>query len=171
VHQGKYTKDMLKKFDMGMAKPLSMPMSTMMALDTDEEGEVVDQKEYHSMIGSLLYLTATRLDIQFVVGLCVRFQSSSHTSHRQAVKRIMRYLHSHLSLVFGFRSPPLFLFTGILIRIMLVIALRESPHRGLVNLLDLLLCLGPLASSPALPNPPQKLNMLLPLLAAPNCFG
>ena len=63
MHQGKYTKDLLKKFDMVKAKPLSMPMSTMTALDADEEGEVVDQKEYRNMIGSLLYLTTTRLDI------------------------------------------------------------------------------------------------------------
>ena len=63
VHQGKYTKDLLKKFDMGEAKPLLMPMSTTTALDADEEGEVVDQKEYRNMIGSLLYLTTTRLDI------------------------------------------------------------------------------------------------------------
>ena len=63
VHQGKYTKDVLKKFDMGEAKPLSTPMSTTTALDADEEGEAVDQKEYHSMIESLLYVTATRLDI------------------------------------------------------------------------------------------------------------
>ena len=67
-------------------------MSTMMALDADEEGEAMDQKEYRSMIGSLLYLTATRPDIQFVVCLCARFQASPHTSHRQAIKRIMRYL-------------------------------------------------------------------------------
>jgi hypothetical protein len=92
VHQGKYTKDMLKKFDMGEAKPLSIPMSTTMALDEDKEGEAVDQKEYRSMIGSLLYLTVMRPDIQFTVCLCARFQSSSHTSHRQAVKRILRYL-------------------------------------------------------------------------------
>ena len=46
MHQGKYTKDVLKKFNMGEAKPLSMPMSTTMALDADEEGEAVDQKEY-----------------------------------------------------------------------------------------------------------------------------
>ena len=63
VHQGKYTKDLLKKFDMGQAKPLSMPMSSMTALDVAEEGEVVDQKEYHCMIGSMLYLTTTRPDI------------------------------------------------------------------------------------------------------------
>jgi hypothetical protein len=55
--------------------------------------------------------------------------------------------------------------------ILLVVALRESPHQGLVNLLGLLLCLGLLASSQALSNPPQKLNMSLPLLAAPSYFG
>jgi hypothetical protein len=92
VHQGKYTKDLLGKFDMGEAKPLSTPMLTTMALDEDKEGEAVDQNEYRSMIGLLLYLTATRPDIQFVVCLCARFQSSPRTSHRQVVKWIMRYL-------------------------------------------------------------------------------
>jgi hypothetical protein len=52
----------------------------------------VDQKEYRSMIGSLLYLTATRPDIQFYVCLCACFQASPRTSHWQAVKRIFRYL-------------------------------------------------------------------------------
>jgi hypothetical protein len=52
----------------------------------------VNQKEYRSMIGSLLYLTATRPNIQFFVCLCARFQASLRTSHRQAVKRIFRYL-------------------------------------------------------------------------------
>jgi hypothetical protein len=63
VHQGKYTKDVLKKFNMGEAKPLSTPMSTTIALDKDKEGEAMDQKEYRSMIRSLLYLTITRPDI------------------------------------------------------------------------------------------------------------
>jgi hypothetical protein len=92
VHQGNYTKDVLKKSDMGEGKPLSMPMSTSTTLDTDDDGEPVDQKEYISMIGSLLYLTATRPDIHFAVCLCSRFQASPRTSHRKVVKRIMRYL-------------------------------------------------------------------------------
>jgi hypothetical protein len=53
----------------------------------------VDQKEYQSMIGSLLYLTATRPDIQFSVCLCTSFQASPRTSHWQAVKRIFT-IHS-----------------------------------------------------------------------------
>jgi hypothetical protein len=63
VHQAKYTKDILKKFNMDDSKPLSTLMSTTTALDADEDEEPVDQKEYRSMIGSLLYLTATRPDI------------------------------------------------------------------------------------------------------------
>ncbi|WVZ84177.1 hypothetical protein U9M48_031234 [Paspalum notatum var. saurae] len=92
VHQAKYTRDILKKFNMGESKPMTTPMSTNTALYADEDGEVVDQKEFREMIGSLLYLTATRPDIQFAVCLCARYQASPRTSHRQAVKRIFRYL-------------------------------------------------------------------------------
>jgi hypothetical protein len=63
VHQAKYTKDILKKFQMDDSKPLSTLMSTTIVLDADEDGEPMDQKEYKSMIDSLLYLTATRPDI------------------------------------------------------------------------------------------------------------
>ncbi|WVZ76572.1 hypothetical protein U9M48_024537 [Paspalum notatum var. saurae] len=92
VHQAKYTRDIIKKFNMGDSKPMTTPMSTNTALDVDEDGEAVDQKEFRGMIGSFLYLTATRLDIQFAVCLCARYQASPRTSHRQAVKRIFRYL-------------------------------------------------------------------------------
>jgi hypothetical protein len=67
-------------------------MSTTTALDADEEGEHVDQKEYRSRNGSLIYLTATKPDIQFSVCLCAHFQASIRTSHWQAVNRIFRYL-------------------------------------------------------------------------------
>ncbi|WVZ88877.1 hypothetical protein U9M48_035344 [Paspalum notatum var. saurae] len=92
VHQAKYIRDILKKFNMGDSKPMTTPMSTNTALDADEVGKAVDQKEFRGMIGSLLYLTATRPDIQFAVCLCARYQASPRTSHRQAVKRIFRYL-------------------------------------------------------------------------------
>jgi len=79
---------------MGDLSPQPTPISTSTALDEDLDGEAVDQKEYRSMIGSLLYLTvtATRPDIQFGVCLCARYQASPRTSHRQVVKRIFRYL-------------------------------------------------------------------------------
>jgi hypothetical protein len=69
-------KDLMKKFNMAELKPISTLMSTATALDPDENIEVVDQREYRSMIGSLLYLTTTRPDIQFIVCMCARFQAS-----------------------------------------------------------------------------------------------
>jgi hypothetical protein len=92
LDQAKYTKDIVRKFKMEDSKAMAAPMSTTTALDADEEGKHVDQKEYRSMIGSLLYLTAMRPDIQFSVWLCTRFQASPRTSHRQAVKSIFKYL-------------------------------------------------------------------------------
>lgn len=67
-------------------------MSTSTKLDKDDQGINVDQKLYRSMIGSLLYLTASRPDIMFSVCLCARFQSNPKESHVMAVKRIFRYL-------------------------------------------------------------------------------
>jgi hypothetical protein len=57
------------------------PMGTTATLDPDEDGESVNQKEYKSMIGLLFYLTTSRLDVQFVVCLCARFQASPCASH------------------------------------------------------------------------------------------
>jgi hypothetical protein len=85
VHQAKYTKELMKKFNMAVLKPVSAPMSSMASFGPDEDGEVMDQREYRSMIGSLMYLTATRPDIQFVVGLCAHFQASPRSSHRTTV--------------------------------------------------------------------------------------
>ena len=67
-------------------------MNTSTKLDKDEKGKCVDSKLYRSMIGSLLYLTACRLDIMFTVFLCARYQSCPKESHLLAVKRIFRYL-------------------------------------------------------------------------------
>jgi hypothetical protein len=86
VHQAKYTKDLIKKFAMADAKSVSTPMSTTMTLDPDEDHEAVDQREYRSLIDSLLYLTVTQPNIQFTVCLCARFQAFPCTSHCQAVQ-------------------------------------------------------------------------------------
>jgi hypothetical protein len=73
ISQIKYTRDILKKFGMDNAKPVKTPMGTNEHLDLDLGGTSVDQKLYHSMIESLLYLYASRLDIMLSVCICVRF--------------------------------------------------------------------------------------------------
>ena len=74
------------------AKPIKTPMATNGHLDLDEGGNPVDQKLYRSMIGSLLYLTASRPDIMFSVSMCARFQAAPRECYLTAVKRILRYL-------------------------------------------------------------------------------
>ncbi|GJZ56369.1 hypothetical protein Tco_0611562 [Tanacetum coccineum] len=91
---------MLKKFRLEDSKPMKTPMSTETKLTRDEEGESVDNTKYRGMIGSLLYLTASRPNIMFSVCLCARFQEDPKTSHLEAVKRIFRYIKgtTHLGL-------------------------------------------------------------------------
>jgi hypothetical protein len=72
--QGKYIKDMLKKFGMTDSKAISTPMGTNGNLDSDASGNMVDQKLYRSMIGSLLYVIASRPDVMFSVCMCDRFK-------------------------------------------------------------------------------------------------
>ncbi|CAN1140581.1 Retrovirus-related Pol polyprotein from transposon RE1 [Linum perenne] len=83
---------MLDKFGLANSNSCHTPMATSVKLDKDEQGILVDPKLYRGMIGSLLYLTATRPDIQYSVCLCARFQSSPKESHLSAVKWIFRYL-------------------------------------------------------------------------------
>jgi hypothetical protein len=90
--QTKYTQDMLKKFGMEKAKHAKTPMSSNGHLDLNEEGKSVDQKLYRSMIGSLLYLCASRPDIMLSVCMCACFQANPKDCHLVAVKRILRYL-------------------------------------------------------------------------------
>ncbi|WVZ95049.1 hypothetical protein U9M48_040855 [Paspalum notatum var. saurae] len=73
-------------------KPIDTPMAINTKLDIDESGIKVDQTLYRSMIGSLLYLCASRPDIMFSVCLCARIQADPRECHLSTVKRILRYL-------------------------------------------------------------------------------
>ncbi|GKB18750.1 hypothetical protein Tco_0852673 [Tanacetum coccineum] len=92
ISQEKYVTEILKKFDFMSMKHASTPIKTHNPLVKDEEAADVDVYLYKSMIGSLMYLTASRPDIMFAVCACSRFQLTPKTSHLEAVKRIFRYL-------------------------------------------------------------------------------
>ncbi|GJW38593.1 putative ribonuclease H-like domain-containing protein, partial [Tanacetum coccineum] len=92
ISQDKYVADILKKFDFVTVKTASTPMEPNKTLVKDEEADNVDVNLYKSMIGSLMYLTASRSDITFVVCACARFQVTHKVSHLHAMKRIFRYL-------------------------------------------------------------------------------
>ncbi|GJU11183.1 ribonuclease H-like domain-containing protein [Tanacetum coccineum] len=92
ISQDKYVAEILKKFDFASVKTVSTPFETQKPLTKDEEVADVDVHLYRSMIGSLMYLTASRPDIMYAVCACFRFQLTPKTSHLHAVRRIFRYL-------------------------------------------------------------------------------
>ncbi|GJX36743.1 hypothetical protein Tco_0248300 [Tanacetum coccineum] len=97
--QDKYVAAILKKFNFATMKTTSTPMEPNKALIKDEEADSVDVHLYKSMIGSLMYLTASTPDITFAICACARFQVTPKTSHLHAVKRIFRYLKANLNWV------------------------------------------------------------------------
>ena len=98
VHQTKYVKELLKRFGFESVKPKSTPMPQNSKLFSDESGKSVDITKYRGMIGSLLYLTASRPDIMYSVCVCARFQANPKESHLKAIKRIFKYLSGTISL-------------------------------------------------------------------------
>ncbi|XP_050915423.1 uncharacterized mitochondrial protein AtMg00810-like [Lathyrus oleraceus] len=93
ISKSKYARSIVKKFGMENASHKRTPAPTHLKLTKDEKGVNMDQNLYKSMIGSLLYLTASRPGITFAVGVCVRYQSESKIRHITQVKRIMKYIN------------------------------------------------------------------------------
>ncbi|GJW15147.1 hypothetical protein Tco_0019280 [Tanacetum coccineum] len=89
INQEKYVKDLLKKYDIN-GSSVKTPMVPPNNLGPDLSGKAVNETQYRGMIGSLMYLTASRPDIQFSTCLCARYQANPKESHLIAVKRIFR---------------------------------------------------------------------------------
>ncbi|GKC60338.1 putative ribonuclease H-like domain-containing protein, partial [Tanacetum coccineum] len=107
ISQDKYVEEILKKFGFSTVKITSTPMETSKPLLKHAEAEDVDVHLYRSMIGSLMYLTASRPDIMFAVCACARFQVTPKVSHLHVVKRIFRYLKGQPKLVLWYpRDSP-----------------------------------------------------------------
>ncbi|GJR77054.1 retrovirus-related pol polyprotein from transposon TNT 1-94 [Tanacetum coccineum] len=81
-----------KKYGYESCDPVDTPMVEKSKLDEDKEGKAVDPSHYRGMIGTLLYLTASRPDLQFAICMCARYQARPTEKHLNAVKRIFRYL-------------------------------------------------------------------------------
>jgi len=94
ISHSKYAKNIVKKFGMDNGGHKRTSSTTHLKLKKDENGVDIDQSMYRSMIGSLLYLTTSRLDITFAVGVCARYQAEPKMSHLTQVKRILKYINS-----------------------------------------------------------------------------
>nr|GEX06589.1 uncharacterized mitochondrial protein AtMg00810-like [Tanacetum cinerariifolium] len=107
ISQDKYAAKIVRKFGLTDGKSASTPIDTKKHLLNNPDGEDVDVHIYRSIIGSLMYLTSSRLDIMFAVCACAHFQVTSKALHLHAVKRIFRYLKGkpHLGLWYHKDSP------------------------------------------------------------------
>ncbi|GKA44242.1 hypothetical protein Tco_0736966 [Tanacetum coccineum] len=92
INQSKYALESLKKYGFDSCDPVDTPMVEKSKLDEDKEGKAVDPSHYRGMIGTLLYLIASRPDLQFAICMCARYQARPTEKHLHAVKRIFRYL-------------------------------------------------------------------------------
>nr|GEX26237.1 hypothetical protein [Tanacetum cinerariifolium] len=92
INQSKYALESLKKYGFESCDPVDTPMVEKSKLVEDKEGNAVDPSHYRDMIDTLLYLTASRPDLQFAICMCTRYQARPTEKHLHAVKRIFRYL-------------------------------------------------------------------------------
>nr|GEU92718.1 retrovirus-related Pol polyprotein from transposon TNT 1-94 [Tanacetum cinerariifolium] len=92
INQSKYSLESLKKYGFESYDPVDTPMVEKSKLDEDKEGKSIDPSHYRGMIGTLLYLTANRPDLQFDICMRARYQARPIEKHVHAVKRIFRYL-------------------------------------------------------------------------------
>ncbi|GJU45157.1 retrovirus-related pol polyprotein from transposon TNT 1-94 [Tanacetum coccineum] len=98
INQSKYASEIVKKYGLNSTDFVDTPMIKNKKLDEDLQGKQVDATLYRGMIGSLMYLTASRPDLNYVVCLCARYQAKPTEKHLQAVKRIFRYLNGTINM-------------------------------------------------------------------------
>ncbi|GKA01169.1 hypothetical protein Tco_0673834, partial [Tanacetum coccineum] len=92
INKSKYALESLKKYSMESSDPVNTLMVEKSKLDEDTQGKAVDPTHYRGMVGTLMYLTASRPDLTFVVCMCARYQAKPTEKHLHAIKRIFKYL-------------------------------------------------------------------------------
>jgi hypothetical protein len=171
VHQAKYTKDIVRKFKMEDFKAMAMPMSLTTTLDVDEEGEHMDQKEYWSMIGSLLYLTTTGRTSNSLYAYALVFKCLRELRIDKQSSAYSGICDTLPTSAFGTPRPLLWLFMDFQTQILSGVGLIGSPLLGLASSWVLLWCLGLPANSRVLLNPLPRQSMWPQLVVALNSFG
>jgi hypothetical protein len=169
LSQTKYTHDILKKFGMDKAKPIKTSMGTNEHLDLGMGGKSVDQKVYRSIIGSLLYLCASRPDI--MLSVCARFQATPKKCHMRLVKRIMRYLVLTPNLGLWYRKGSHFDLFGYSDVDYAKCMVDRKSTSGTCQFLIGPFHLGPQRNKIPLPYPWPKWSMSQPIVIVLNFYG
>ncbi|GKG00364.1 hypothetical protein Tco_0302054, partial [Tanacetum coccineum] len=104
INQAKYALEPLKKYGMDLSDPVDTPMVDRLKLDEDLLGIPVDQNRFRGMVGSLMYLTASRPDLVFVVCMCAIYQANPTKKHLEGIKRVFQYLKGTINLGLWYRK-------------------------------------------------------------------
>ncbi|GJX71902.1 retrovirus-related pol polyprotein from transposon TNT 1-94 [Tanacetum coccineum] len=123
INQAKYALEILKKHGMEKGQSIGTPMATKPKLDADLSGTLVDQTDYRSKIGSLMYLTSSRPDIVQAVCYCARYQARPTEKHLKEVKRIFRYLRGTINMGLWYPKDSGFELT----------AFSDADHAGCID--------------------------------------
>ncbi|GJW47083.1 retrovirus-related pol polyprotein from transposon TNT 1-94 [Tanacetum coccineum] len=125
INQAKYSLEILKKHGMDKGESVGTPMATKPKLDADLSGKLIDQTDYHSKIGSLMYLTSSRPDTVQAVCYCACYQARPTKKHLKEVKRIFRYLRGTINMGLWYSKDSGFELT----------AFSDSDHAGCLDTL------------------------------------
>nr|GEW61394.1 retrovirus-related Pol polyprotein from transposon TNT 1-94 [Tanacetum cinerariifolium] len=120
IIQYKFALEILKKFGMDSCDPVDIPIVDRLKLDEDPLGIPVDQTRFCSMVGSLMYLTASRPDLVFAVCMCARYQASPTKKHLEVLKRVFRYLRGTIIWVLWYSKDI----------VMALTAYADADHAG-----------------------------------------
>ncbi|KAK3010923.1 hypothetical protein RJ639_011029 [Escallonia herrerae] len=94
LHQQKYSKELLKKFGMPRCKPISIPIEPNAKICAHVGKDLEDATMYRQLVGSLIYLTLTRPDISYAIGVMSRYMQNPKKSHMDVVRQMLRYVRS-----------------------------------------------------------------------------
>ncbi|GJT18324.1 retrovirus-related pol polyprotein from transposon TNT 1-94 [Tanacetum coccineum] len=122
INQAKYAQEILKKHGMTSCDNIGTPMATK-PLDADLSETPIDQMKYRSMVGTLMYLTASRPDIVHATCYCARYQARQTEKHLREVKRIFRYLKNTINMGLWYPKDTNFELTAFL----------DSDHAGCLD--------------------------------------
>ncbi|GJY08677.1 retrovirus-related pol polyprotein from transposon TNT 1-94 [Tanacetum coccineum] len=166
-----YTRNLLKKYEISDSSLVKTPMVPPNNLGLDLVGKLVNETSYRGMIGSLMYLTTTRPDIQFSTVLCARYQSNPNESHQTAVKRIFKYLKGTQTLGLYYPKCLALILKDIQTQTMLVVIWTEKAPQVPVKYLVENWFVGVPRNSNQWLCPQLKLNMLLLLGVVQVSYG
>ncbi|GJW50560.1 retrovirus-related pol polyprotein from transposon TNT 1-94 [Tanacetum coccineum] len=112
INQAKYALETLKKYGMDLSDPVDTPMVDRLKLDEDLLGILVDQNRFRGIVGSLMYLTASRPDLVFAVCMCARYQAKPTKKNLEAIKRVFQYLKGTINMGLWYPKDNVILLTA-----------------------------------------------------------